>query len=259
MATMMKWSRCSKLGVLLAVTIGLTLAVPVAAVSTSASGVPDEAEVGTEVEATYTLTDLYEDGVNEWTLRGSTELDGVSWLVEKRKLSGDTTTESYGGSSFETTVSATNDVDRVTVSVVGSTPAVEAWQYDPPEQFTMTRLVRIKGENENSLGTWEVHHFTADSAAARTAIDRAQDAVDDDSPADAQRDLEQAVSAYEAGNFDNAISNAEDAEDAAREAQQARQRRQLLFFGGLGVLALLIVFGGVYYYQRQQQEYTELR
>lgn len=242
-----------------AVLLALLLAVPVAAVSTSADGVPDRARVGEEVEATFTVSELYSDGANEWTLRGSTALEGVSWTVEKRKLSGDVVSESYGGSSFETAVRSSENVETVTVTVTGDTPAVEGFSYDPPQRFTMARLVRIKGENENTLDRWRVHHYTNESATARDAIDAAREAMGENPPDAAQRDLDQAISAYEAGNFGNAISNAEDAEERARRVQQSRNRTQLLMYGGIGVVALVVVFGGVFYWRSRRDTYDRLR
>lgn len=257
----MRSTRCSRLvaGAVVAALVATLVATPVAAVSTDVDGLPADAEVGSEIEVTYTLTDLYEDGVNEWTLRGSTELTGVSWTVSKRKLSGDVVRESYGGASFETSVSAAEDVDRVTVRVTGTVPAVEAWRYEPPERFLATRLVRVAGENENELGRWQVHHYTEESSEARAAIESARASMGDDPPEDAERSLEQAISAYEGGNFPNAIANAEDAERAAESARESRQRLQLLLYGAIGVVALLAVFGGIYYYQSRRDSYSQLR
>lgn len=252
----MKWIRCSEL-VVVALLLTVT-AVPAAAVSTEAEGVPEDAEVGTEVEATFTLTDLYEDGTDEWTLRASTELENVNWVVEKRKLSGDTTRESYTGQSFQTTVSANDDVDRVTVTVTGTAPEVSEWRYDPPEQFRLARLVKVAGD-EDRLDQWQVHHYTAGSREAREAIDSAQAAVQESNSDDAQRNLERAITAYEEGNHGLAVDLANEAEQQAEQAQQASERRQLFLYGAIGVVALLVVFGGIYYYRSQQEEYSQLR
>lgn len=258
---MMRSIPCSKLAVgVVALALAATLvAVPVSAVSTEVSGLPQSAEVGTEINVTYTLTDLYEDGVNRWTLRGTTELTGVSWTVAKRKLSGDVSRDTYGGSSFETSVRAEDDVDRVTVRVTGTVPSVESWRYEPPQRFTATRLVRIAGENEDELGRWQVHHYTPESREARSAIEAAEAAMGEDPPADAERSLEQAISAYENGNFPNAISNAEDAEQAAERARASQRRTQLIIYGAIGILALIAVFGGLYYYQSRRDTYRQLR
>lgn len=257
----MRSSRCSSpaVGALALALVLVVSVVPAAAVSTSAEGVPDSEVVGTEIEATFTLTDLYEDGVNDWTLRASTELEGVSWTVEKRKLSGDVVRENYGGQSFTTRVSAEDDVDRVTVTVTGTVPEVANWSYEPRERFRVAQLVQIRGENENRLDRWRSHHYTEGSRDARQAIDAAREAVDDGAPQQAERDLEQAISAYEAGNFENAISNAEDAQDAAEQAQRARERQQLLLYGAIGVVALLVVFGGIHLYRSRQDDYNQLR
>lgn len=242
-----------------AVLLALSLALPVAAVSTSAEGVPDRAQVGEEVQATFTVSELYSDGANEWTLRASTALEGVSWTVEKRKLSGDVETETYGGSSFETTVRSSENVETVTVTVTGDVPAVESFSYDPPQRFTLARLVRITGENENDLDRWQVHHYTNESAAARDAIDAARAEMGEDPPDQAQRDLDQAISAYEAGNFENAVSNAEDADSLARQAQRSQNRTQLLLYAGIGVVSLAAVFGGAFYWRSRRDTYDRLK
>lgn len=259
MAGTMRSIRSSDLAVLLAAIVGLSLAVPVAAVSTSASNVPEAGQVDTEVGASYTMTDLYEDGIGEWTLRASTGLTGASWTVEKRKLSGEVITESHTGNTFETSVSSADGVETVTVSVTGNVPALREPHFEPEETFSITRLVRITDDGESQLGQWSVHHYTAESREAREAIQAAQAVVDDDAPEEAKRSLEQAISAYNAGNFENAVSNAEDAQRAVEKARKSRSRMQAALYAGLGVLALLVVFGGAYYYQRRQESYSELR
>lgn len=257
---MMKSIHSSELAAVLALVLGLSLAVPVAAVSTTAVTVPDEGEVGTEVEASYRISDLYEgNDPDEWTLRATTELEGVSWTVQKRKLSGDVEPESHSGSTFETTISSDDGDDVVTVSVVGTVPPLAEPQYDPAETFSITRLDQVTGAQENKLGEWNVHHYTASSREAREEIEDAQAVVDADAPEDAQRELEQAISAYNAGNFENAIANAEDAQRTVDQADRSQSRMQAALYAGLGVLALLVVFGGVYYYQRRRDTYKELR
>jgi hypothetical protein len=252
----MKLTRCSKL-VLVALLLTVT-AVPAAAVSTEAEGVPEDAQVGEEVQATFTLTDLYEDGTDEWTLRGSTGLENATWVVEKRKLSGDTTRESYTGQSFETTVSASDDVDRVTVTVKGTTPELASWSYDPAEQFQLARLVKVAGGQER-LGDWQVHHYTEDSREARQAIESAQAAVNDSDSQQAERTLQRAITAYNEESPQLAIDLANEAEQQATTAEQSRERRQLLIYGAIGAVALVLVFGGIYYYRSRQQEYSQLR
>lgn len=252
----MKWIRCSSV-VVVALLLTVT-AVPAAAVSTEAEGVPENAQVGEEVQATFTLTDLYEDGTDEWTLRATTELENVSWVVEKRKLSGDTTRESHTGQSVETTISANDDVDRVTVTVTGSAPELTEWRYDPPEQFRFARLVKVAG-GEDRLGDWQVHHYTEDSREAREAIDSAQTAVNESNSQEAERTLGRAITAYDEESPGLATDLANEAEQQAKQAERSRDRRQLLLYGVIGVVALLFVFGGIYYYRSRQEEYSQLR
>lgn len=256
-ATTMRSTRSSS--AVVAVLLALALAMPVAAVSTSADGVPDRAEVDSEVEATFTLSELYSDGANEWTLRSSTALEGAAWTVKKQKLSGDVTSESYSGSSFETAVRSSENVETVTVTVTGDVPTVQNYSYDPAERFLLARFVRVRGENTADIDRQRVHHYTNESATAREAIDAAREAIDDGSPQEARRDLDQAISAYNAGNFENAVSNAEDAEQRAVQAQRSQNQTQLLLYAGIGVVALVVVFGGIFYWRSQRDTYDRLR
>lgn len=243
----------------LALALVLAAAVPAGAVSTSGDNVPDRAQVGKGIEATFTISELYTDGANEWTLRSSTDLKNAAWTVKKRKLSGDVASESYSGSSFETSVRSSENVETIVVTVTGTVPAVEDYSYDPPEQFSLARFVRVRGENTAAVGSSQVHPYTNASATARDAIDAAQETMGNSPPQSARRSLDQAISAYDAGNFENAVSNAEDARDAARQAQRSQNRTQLLIYGGIGVLALLVVFGGLFYWRSQRDTYDRLR
>lgn len=253
----MNWSRYSK--AFAALLVLLATAAPVAAVTSSASGVPNGAQVGSEQEATYTLSNLYEDGTQEWTLTGRTNMTGVQWTVEKQKLGGDVETASFSGQTFSTTVSSNNDVERVTVTVRGTTPEVDNFTYEPREQYLFAQLNKSAGDAVTVIETTETHHYTTESQEARQAIESAQTAIDEaGGDEEAEDSLESAISAYNAENFGNAVDLAERAEGEAQQKQQAASRNQLLLFGGIGVLALFVVVGGVYYWRSQQDSYDKL-
>ena len=245
----MNWNRCSDL---LASTLALLLvaslvAVPVAAISAAADGVPSEQQVGEERQATFTLTDLYEDGSQEFTLRGETELDAANWRVRFVKLNGDTTSETFSGSSFETTVSSNENVERVEVRVTGEAPTVENFTYDPAQNFEFARLAKVVGDNVNTVDSWDVVHYTAESAEAREAIDAAARAVEESNDQQSEEQLNRAIRAYGSGDFELATDLASDAEESARQSQQSSQTTQLLLFGAIGVVALAVVVGGALY------------
>ncbi len=245
----MNWNRCSELLVsaLALLLVASLIAVPVAAISASADGVPDRQQVGEERRATFTLTDLYEDGSQEFTLRGETELEAANWRVRFVQLNGDTTSETFSGSSFETTVSAADNVERVEVRVTGEAPEVENFTYDPAQNFEFARLAKVVGDNVNTVDSWDVVHYTSESAEARETIDAAAGAVEDANSQQAEEQLNRAIRAYGSGDFELATDLASDAEATAQQSQQSSQTTQLLIFGAIGVVALALVVGGALY------------
>ena len=263
----MNSSHCSRTcAILLAVALVFTLAAPVAAVTTDADDVPDSEAVGAEVSVTYTLTDLYDDH-RTWTLNGTTELENVSWSVRTYDSAGDQVgqTESYDGSSFAQGVSADDGVARVEVRVSGTVPAIEEFTYEPAEQFELTSFAQEReGGGTSEIDSWHVHHYTADSNEARQAIDRAGAAIDDASDAGAdvagaERTYNNAISAYESADFENAIDLADQAEERAIDEKQSTERNRLVMYGGVGVVVLALLVGGGYFlYQSRQDSYDKL-
>lgn len=252
----MSLNRCSE-----AVAVVLLLVVaaaPAAAVASDVTGLPEESQVGTDVRAEFTLTELYADGSQEWTLRGNTNLTAVQWTVEKRTLSGNVTRESYSGASFTTRVASSEDVESVVVTIAGTTPEVSNYTYEPPQTYRFAEFVKVVGDANETITERSVHHYTNESREARLAIDSADDAVNETSSDEAKRLLNNSISAYNNGNFGNAIDLAEQAEGQARQRRQANQRTQLLLFGGIGVLALAAIGGGLYYYRSRQDDYDKL-
>jgi hypothetical protein len=256
----MNSNRCSESvpgGVaLLVAVVGLLALAPatVAAIDASPDGVPDDAEVGSDVSASFTLTDLYGNATT-FTLQGETELTDVAWTVRRVRLDGSTTRESFGGGSFQTTISSEDDVERVVVTVRGTVPGIQQYTYDPHQSFTMARLTQVTGENPQPIAEpWTVEHHTSDSRNARQAIDSAATAVEETGAG--ERDLQQAISAYENRNFANAVSNAEDAEAAAQGARRSARTTQLVLVavGAVVVVGLL----GFAYYRTRGDEYDRL-
>lgn len=251
----------SKLGALLIVSALLFAAVtPAAAVSASGENVPDEAMVGEKVSATFTLTELYTD-YESWTLEGETDLRDVTWTVKQFDQAGNQVSQqSYDGQSFNESVSLDSDASEIRVRVTGTVPEVTEFSYDPEQSFTVASFTLVRqGGTQQALDDYSTHHFTAESKQARQAIDEAAAAVDGVDNQQAQNQLNRAIEAYNNGNFDLALDLAQDAEQTARQAEQSRQRTQLALYGGLGVLALVAVFGGVYYWRSQQDTYDKLR
>ena len=256
----MSWIRSSKSAALV-VLLALSLAVGTAgAISVSPGEVPNETQVGETVTTTVTIEDPFVDMPDQWTLQGSTELRNVSWTVTVRQQGEQVSQETFGDQSFEHPLNASNNGDTVVVELTGDTPAIENYTYEPAETYTLYDFESIQGSSTSGLNTTSVHHYTNASKSARLAIDNATEAVNaSGGGSEAQNDLDQAISAYDSGNFDNAESNAADAQDQAEQAEQSAQRTQtiLMVVGALVVLA--IIGGGIYYWRSNQNEPTKLQ
>ncbi len=267
----MNLNRYSKLGVLLLVlAVSLATVAPAAAVaSVDTDGVPEESEVGSDVSTTYTLTDLYAgDTPRQWTLQGQTNMTNATWSVTAYDNAGDQVgqSQSYGGDTFEYLVDADADVAELEVTVTGTTPEVETWSYDPEERFLVTEFTEVRdGGGESTIDSWDAHHYTSDSQNAREAIGDAETDVataesNGADVTDAQSTLDNAIGFYENGDFERAVQNAEDAQSDAEDAQSNAEQRDLLLYGGVGVVALLMIVGiGFLLYTRQQgDDYDKL-
>jgi len=231
------------------------------AFSVSAENVPAESAVGSEVSVTYTIDAPFTDVPNEWTLAGETELENVGWTVTVLRAGSQISQESYGAQSFEQDLDIDNNGDQVRVTLEGTVPAVENYTYEPQENYTVATLTRVSGSNENEFRTDSAHHYTEDSQQARQAIDAAGTAIDGAGGNSEAENLRQnAISAYDNGNFENAIDLANQAQNSAQQAQQSAQTTQtLLYAAGAVVLLLLLGGGGFYLYsQSQEDDYSKL-
>ncbi|WP_336036263.1 hypothetical protein [Halobacterium yunchengense] len=259
----MNSSRCSELAVAAVVVLAFAVA-PAAAVSVSGD-TPPSVEVGSDQDVTYEVTDLYTD-YDQWTLRGETELTDVSWTVTLYDQTGaQIDRQTYNGQTFEQPVDAENDVSTVEVRLEGTVPGVESYSYDPAQTTTVASFAQVQeGGTSTTLETYDdVRPYTQDSQSARTAISDAEDAVESAKSAgagvsDAESDLEDAIEFYNSGNFEQAISNAEEAESTANSAASSAERTDLIVMVGAAVVVLLLLAGGVYWYLQQRDTHDKL-
>lgn len=280
-------SRSSKIAPLAIVLTVLVAAVaPAAAVSIASEDVPAEGEVGTTVEATITLDSLYQEpSFQSWELQGSTGLQEVTWIVAFKDPSGSTFAQrQYNGQEFsQPGIDAESGTDpfgspitEIDITVRGTVPPVEAYDYEERETFEMATLTQQAGStgSTNEIGSWDTHHFTtaddegnAGSQEARQAIANAEQAIaeaqaDGADTEAANQSLNNAIEFYESGDFNNAVKNARTAKDEADEAhedvQSSRETTQLLLYLGLAVLIVALIGGGYWYYQEQQDDYDKL-
>ena len=245
------------LAVLLAVLLASVLAGPVAAVDSSPQTAPDASEVDSEFDATYELTNLFED-FEGWTLVGETELESVTWTVQQYDQAGNQVAQdSYNGQSFSRRVDIETGVSRIEVRVTGTAPAFGSPTYDPPQRFTAAnfRLDR-EGGTQQAIGAYETHHYTQASNSTRQDVEQAEQAVDRFGGEQSRETLDRAISAFEAGNYDNANQLADSAES---EAQRNRRTRTTLLYGGAAVAGIALLGGGYYVYRSRQQSPDRLR
>jgi len=260
----MNWSRSSRLALALLVLVG-AVAAPVAAVSVSGENVPDTAKVGEkQATATYEITEPFSE-YEQWTLVGETEMSQVNWQVETYNNAGNQIDEqTFTGNSFQYDLAAQDGVVRVEVTVVATTPDVSNWSYAPSQKLTFAEFSQTQqGGASTVLVTDTVRPYTEDSQAARDAIDEAQTAIDEAESAGASTQeaanlLNNAISAFDNGNFENAQSLATQAEERATSAQQSTQQTNTLLMVGGGIVVVLILVGVGYWYLQQRDTYDKL-
>lgn len=253
-------NRSSKLLVACLVLLS-AVAAPAAAVSVADSDVPSEAEVGTQVSATATLDELYQNPqLESWTLQGQTNLTDVTWTVTFYDQTGSKVgQESVDGQNMTADVAASDDVSEVEVKVTGTVPEVTNYSYDPDQTFLFASLTQARdGGSSNAIESWQVHHYTAESQPAREAIDEAAAAVDSSGSDEAEQTLNNAVSAYENANFELATELANEAQSQAESAEQSQQTTQLALYAVGGLLVVGLIVGGLFWYRSQQDSYDKL-
>ena len=256
---------CSRATAALFCLVGLlAVAGTAGAFSVSTDGsVPSETAVGSEVTVTYVVDDPYDGPPNEYTLQGETELENVSWTVEVLDQGDGVDQETYGEQSFSQPMDrdGAQNGDEVRITLEGTDPAVQNYTYEPRENYTVAAFARVTGNNENEFRNDSAHHYTDQSHEARQAIDAAGTAIEDAGGNSEAENLRQnAISAYDNGNFENAIDLANQAQNSAQQAQQSQQTTQTLLYAvGAVVLLLLLGGGGFYLYsQSQADDYSKL-
>ena len=260
----MNSSRYSK--VLLAlVVLAAAVAVPAAAVSVSGEDVPDTAQVGEkQATATYTITEPFSE-YEQWTLVGETEMTQVNWQVTTYNNAGNQINEqTFTGESFQYDLRAEDGVVRVEVKVVATTPEVANWTYEPAQTLTFAEFKQTQaGGASTVLETHEVRPYTEESQSAREAIQAAESAVDDAesagaNPQEAADLIDNAISAFDNGNFENAESLATQAQNSAESAKQSQEQTSTLLMVGGGIIVLLVLVGVGYWYMNQRDTYDKL-
>ena len=244
----MSWIHSSKgaiLGVLLACSL---VAVGTAAAVSVSGGAPAPAENGTEVSMSATLENPFADAPDQWTLRGETELASANWNVEVLNQGRLVTQDDTNGANFTQPLDFEEGATTVNVTVTGTVPTLSTFNYEnmSAENYLVMRLTQNNG---NAIDEeWRAHRYTAESQDARSAIDAAASAVED-AGGTGQDDLDRAIDAYDAGNFNNAESLAEEAQNTAEESQGGLP---IVLIGGAVIVLALVAGGGYYYYQSQQ-------
>ena len=259
----MNWSRSSRLALVL-VALLLVAVVPAAAVTVSGENVPSQVQVDEQQDVTYTVEELYTD-YDRWQLSGETDLVDVTWTVTTYDQTGaKIDQQQYNEPSFAHTIAAENDVSTVEVRLQGTTPTWSDWQYDPPQQLTLATFSQAQeGGTSNEIDTFDARPYTEDSQSARTAIEDANDAIEQAesagaSTAEAEATVNNAISAYENGNFENAVDIANQAQTDAESSAQSAQRTDLLLMAGGALVVLALVAGGIYWYLQQRESYDRL-
>lgn len=223
----MSWNLSSRRALAAVVVLGLLAAVGVAgAVSVAHVDAPDEAEVNSTVTAVVELDDLYANE-SEWELEGFTHLRNATWTVEHYQRDSLEATEEYDGTSFIHGPIDQRDSDApdlIRVEVTGEVPVPDEHVYGENETFTAIDLLQVydDGVEWNVIDTWEAVHYSQASRDAEAALDAANATIEEEREAgsdvsEAESTFSDAVSAYESGDHDQAISLAEDAEQQAQE------------------------------------------
>ncbi|WP_340097788.1 hypothetical protein [Salinibaculum salinum] len=259
----MSWTHSSRavaLGVLLAISL---MAVGTAAAITTTGDAPEPANVNDSVTMNATIEDPFENQPDQWTLRGTTELENASWTIEVYEQ-GQLVSQSGSQESIEQALDRSGDTtpDRIEISVSGSVPPLEEFDYQDRSVENYSVMSLSNADTGDEFESWSAHRYTDGSNEARSEIDDAQAAIDevDDPSDDLQNELDQAISAYNNGNFENAISLAQDAQATAEEEQQEQESGlPLPLIAGGAVVLLLIIGGALYYRQSQQQDNYKLQ
>ena len=242
------------------------LAGPAAAVSIDTTDVPDSAETGSTLTVTVELADLYSgDAPRSWTLNVTTGLENASWETRTLDTAGDDIdVVEDAGNSTEHPVDADAGVTTVQVTLRGEVPDIEEFSYEPEERFHLATFELIRdGGGTDTLEEVTVHHYTADSADARSAIDEAQRAINDAQEAGgdtstAESTLNNAIDAYNDGSHGLAVTLAGQSAEEADEAVAGATRTDLILFGAAAAIGVALLAGIIYWFRSGRQSHDKL-
>ena len=254
----MSWIRSSEGAIL-----GVLLVISFAAVGTAAAyeisaESPGEAEVGSTVTLNATIDSPFadDDGPQEWTVVGETDLEDANWQVRTENVGAENGLKVNSGNSVSKTVRAANGTTTVVVEVSGTVPDVSSFNYASQANVTaLTVQQQVDGSIQQS-DSWSVLQFTDASKSARQAIDAAIDAGAEDASDESQTALDNAIEFYNGGNFEKATENAEEAQTLA---EQSSGGPSMLLIGGAVVLLLVVIGAVVYVYRSNQQSGHKLQ
>lgn len=245
----MSWIRSSK-GVVLGIALVVALlAAGTAAAVTIQGQAPPPAETGETIDTTVTLEEPFRDAPDQWTLQGSTALENASWTVQVTAQGDPVDTVDSGGQEFTYDLDSETGATEVEITVRGDVPQLSSFNYEEmsAENYSAVTVSRVSDGATTELRNFRSHRYTEESREARTAID---DAID--SAGGRNDKIEQAISSYDNGNFENAVS-------LANEAESGAQSSQLLFIAAGVVVVLALVGGGVYYWREQRKSDYKLQ
>ncbi len=245
----MSWTHSSKAAILAALLAVSLVAVGTAGAISVSADAPEQTQVDESVTATVTIQDPFEEQPDQWTLQGTTALENASWTVTTLRQGSTVETNEYAGDNFTQNLDIESGVDEVEIQVSGTVPALSTFDYDEmsAENYTVASIARNVDGTANTIESFAAHRYTVaegdtpNSLEARQAIDAAIEAN-----GGTNDKINQAISSYNAGNFENAVSLANEAESSAGTSS--------LLMIGAGVVVLLALVGGGYYYWQSRQE-----
>jgi hypothetical protein len=223
--------------------------------------------VGTDVDQTITITELHQSPqVEEWTLEAGTELESAEWTITYLDQAGEEIkqTSHEGQNITSDTLSTENNIDAIEVRVRGTVPQLDGYTYPEEETIAIMALTQAPANDvTNDFATIEVHAYTEASEQARENLDAASDAIETAREqgadvSDVESTFQSAVSSYENGNFENANRLAQQAQENANAKVQSSQQTQTILYAVGGLLVLLVIGGGAYWYRSQQDSYDKL-
>ena len=224
------------------------------AVTVSPSDLPSEGQVGNRISVTFQFTELYTN-FPEYDINGTTGLQSVTWSVENVDLSNNVVGErTYDGQSFDHPVSQDEGIARVHVTLAGSVPPIQNYSYAEQETVELASFAESRqGGTANALESYTIAKYTPLSRQARTEIESAQAAIQAaGGHPQAETTLQNAISAYQAQNFENAVDLANQAERTASQKQQNQQRNQLIIYAVIGLVVIGILIGAFFWWRSQQ-------